>query len=256
MYHSDVSWKTALIVPDVHVPYHHKKAVETVMRVGEIVNPNEIYFLGDLADFYFCNMHGAKHPETQQMAKVEVDAVNEFLDEWDARFPRQRKHYIEGNHEYRLERWLIAKAPELFGVTDWEMLFKLDRRSRWTVHPYRLSQLVPILNTDLYARHEPKSMSSPKASATKSLVSLVYGHIHRIEKYVTRTDDDKKILHCSPGWLGDIKYDKIFGYVKSQPNWNLGFAIVYGNTKTKKFHITLHGIEPDGSTVFNGQVIR
>lgn len=251
-----MAWKCALIVPDVHVPYHHKKAVQSVWKVGEIIKPNEIIFLGDLADMFCVNMHGPKHPQTQHDMKSEVEAVNKFLDEVDDRFPDVKKHYIEGNHEYRLERWLIKQAPELFGITDWEMLFKMHSRPKWKVHQYRHLQLVQVLGTDLYARHEPKAMSSAKASLGKSLINLIYGHIHRIEKYTTRTDDNRKLIHCSPGWLGDIKFDKIFGYVKGMPAWNLGFAVVYGNSRTGKFHITLHSIESDGSTVFHGQAIK
>jgi UDP-2,3-diacylglucosamine pyrophosphatase LpxH len=251
-----MSWRTALILPDAHAPYHHKKGLANALEVGKSIGCHELYILGDFLDFYFANMHGPKHPLTICMAKEEIELGNAVLDEIDALFPNIKKTYIEGNHEYRLERFLIARASELFGITDWVRLLNLDKRPNWHVVPYGVHQRTRVLNTDLWARHEPKSMSSAKANLNKALTSYVHGHTHRAETYKRNTDDGRLLISACPGWLGDIKYDKIFGFVKHLPDWTLGFGVCHGHAGSRRFHYSQYSMHTDGSIFYNGKTFK
>ena len=99
------------------------------------------------------------------------------------------------------------------------------------------------------ARHEPLS-SSAKATASKALCSLVYGHIHRIEESHIVGLDGTNHVCFSVGWLGDKRKDKIFDYVKGHWQWQMGFGLVYVDTKTRIFfHHKVHILEV-GNKVF------
>lgn len=233
----------ALIIPDTHRPYHNRRAYQLMLKVAEDLDPDEITILGDYGDVFFLNGHGSKDPTTPNLFKNEIEDVNAGMDELDLLFPKARKVYLQGNHEYRFERYVESKCPELFGITEFRNLINIDRRKQWRFIPYGPNQQHSILGSYLRARHEPLGPSA-KATSTKALCSLVYGHIHRIEESHIVGLDGKNHVSFSVGWLGDKRMDKIFGYVKGHHQWQLGFGIVYVNPKTRFFyHQKVHILE-------------
>lgn len=229
--------KKALVIPDTHVPYHSKRGLDIVLEVAASISDlSEIVILGDFADFYAVNSHG-KHPALLHTLIKEVEEVNACLDMIDAAFPSIRKVYLEGNHEYRLERYIHQNASALFGVTQWDHLFKLDKRPNWKAVDYGPFQYHKVLGSDLFARHEPYSMSSAKASLAASSCDLVYGHIHRVEETLTRRPDGSKVVNFSPGWLGDGRKKDVFGYVKRPPSWEMAFSVVESEGRSFEYEI-------------------
>lgn len=246
--------KKALIIPDSHIPYHDRKAYNLMLKVAKEIGIDEVVILGDLADFFAVNSHGT-HPQVFQMLIDEVDEVNKELDKLDKLFPRAKKVFIEGNHEYRLERYLLSKAPALFGVTSTEHLLNINRRKNWKFINYGPNQVYKILGSKLKARHEPLA-SSAKATASKALCSLVYGHIHRIERSHLVGLDGTDHMCFSVGWLGDKRNDKIFGYVKGHHQWQLGFGLVYVDDKSKYFYADTVQILDNYTCVVDGKIYK
>lgn len=226
--------KLAAIIPDCHIPYHHIKAYKLVMTVLQDLQPSEIVILGDYADFYSVSSY-AKDPRILAHLQSEIEATNKELDNLDKMFPRAKKVFIEGNHEYRLERYVFDKCPALFGITEIRYLLKIDSRYNWKFIPYGPNQAYTILGSFLTARHEPLA-SSAKTTASRALCSLVYGHIHRIEESHLVGLDGTNHVCFSVGWLGDKKMDKIFDYVKGHHQWQLGFGLVWVDEETRLFY--------------------
>jgi len=250
-----VSLKTALIIPDCHIPYHDQCAYQLMLNVARDLSIDEIVILGDFADFYAISSHG-RHPLLMHTLKHEVELVNSKLDELDILFPRAQKYFIEGNHEHRLERYLSNMASALFGVTETRTLFNLDKRSMWHFLDYGPNQLHSVLGSYLKARHEPVA-SSAKLTAARALCSLVYGHIHRIEQSHMVGIEGIDHVAFSVGWLGDKTQDLIFGYVKGHHQWQLGFGLVYVDPETKYFYHQKIHILTNGrrySCVANGKL--
>lgn len=251
--------KVALIVPDCHVPFVHKKAYELMLSVAQDLSPSldEIVILGDFADFYSVSSH-QKDPRIFSMLEDEIVEVLNRLQEIDVLFPSVKKVFLEGNHEYRLERYLCERAPALFGVTSVQHLLEFDRRPKWNFIPYGPNQSHKVLGSYLTARHEPLA-SSAKATASKALCSLVYGHIHRIEESHLVGLDGTNHVCFSVGWLGDKRQDLVFNYVKNHHQWQLGFGIVYVDEATRLFyHQKVHILEQGKqvSCVVNGKVYK
>lgn len=235
------------LLPDCHIPYHHVKAYSLVMKVLSDLPLSEICLYGDYADFYSVSQYG-KHPSILNHLQYEVDAVNKCLDELDQLFPRVKKVFIEGNHEYRLERYLVDKCPALFGITEAKFLFKIPQRYNWYYHKYQPNQMYHVGGSDLIIRHEPLG-STAKNSAKGSLCSTTYGHIHRIEEAWVVSLEGKQIVNFSPGWLGDKRNDLIFNYIKGHHQWQLGFSLVYTNKETKQFYHQIVPIIENGNKV-------
>lgn len=245
--------KKALLIPDTHRPYHDKKAYKLMIKVAKDLDPDEIVILGDYADIYSLNAHGGKNPVLPTTLIEEIEDVNEGLDELDELFPKAKKIFIQGNHEYRFERYIFDRCPELFGITEFKNLIKMDVRSNWTYINYGPNQSHKVLGSYLRARHEPLS-NSAKATASKALCSLVYGHIHRIEESHLVGLDGTNHVCFSVGWLGDKTLDKVYGYVKGHHQWQQGFGIVHVDTETKYFYHQKIHIMDNYTCSYNGKL--
>lgn len=198
----------------------------------------EINILGDFADFFWLSLH-PKMPEQfsiKKTLKQEIDEVVKHLTELREKFPKAKIYFIEGNHEYRLMRYITAKAPELFEFFNLVDLFKFKELKIKYV-PYGKYQLKRCLNTNYYLRHEPYAAGENCAGSTlkKGHVSLGFGHTHRTQSYVIKRPDGVELEAHSLGWLGDSS-SPVFSYVKNIDTWTQGFQFVTA-TSDKNFYI-------------------
>lgn len=240
---------------DTHRPYHHKRAYALMLKVAKDIGIDEINIIGDYADFYWINGHGAKDPRVVTNLMQEVECVNEGLDELDSLFPYAKKRYIQGNHEYRLERYIQNKAPELFGFISCQSLFKIDQRKNWSWVSYGPNQRSRVLGSKLFIRHEPLG-NSAKLTAARALCSIVHGHTHRIEEsHIVGLDGTNHVAFCG-GWLGDKRKDEIYGYVKGHHQWQLGFVLVWVCEKTGYFYHHKVHILDNMTCVVNGKLYK
>lgn len=247
-----MSLKRSLIIPDCHRPFHSRKAYNIMLEAASFVGVDEVVLLGDYVDFYQVSRY-PKDPRVCTLLQEEVSSAIEGLDEIDALFPQAKKVYLEGNHEQRFEKYLIEKAPGLFGVTEIRFLFELNRRVNWTYLPFGRSQLYKVLGSELHAFHRPKA-STPKLHIGRTLVSSVYGDIHKIERAHAVSLDGHHLIAVCPGWLGDVS-SRVFDYMPSVPQWQLGFAIVCLDTSSNDFFIESFEIKNNQAMVW-GKVFK
>lgn len=247
--------KLALLIPDCHRPWHDKRAYSLMIQVAKHLKPDGIYIMGDYADTYNLSGHGPKDPRIIETLKDEVDDVNAGLDELDKLFPYAKKYYISGNHEFRMARYIQNRCPEIFGFVDCVELFKINQRKNWTWINYGPTQKTRVLESKLFIRHEPIG-SSAKATASKALCSIAWGHTHKIEEsHITGLNGEEHVAF-SCGWLGQKKADEIFGYCKSHQQWQLGFGLVYVDPVTKNFYHQIIHILDNYTCVAGGRIFK
>lgn len=217
--------KKALVIPDCHIPYEDKRAYELMLAVAKDMNPDEIVILGDYADFYGLSSYG-KDAGITELFEEELFAVCERLKELKELFPKAKKVFIEGNHEFRLPRYLNKNCPELYKAITVPKLLYLDYYG-YEFIPYTPDQQYHILNSKLIARHEPMSGGEHCAAGTvkKALSSVIFGHTHRIQEAQIVAIDGKNYRGISSGWLGD-KNHPVMSYVKNHHQWAMGFSEV------------------------------
>jgi len=217
--------RRAIVIPDCHIPFHDEEAYNLMLDVARDIEPDGIFILGDFADFFDINFHG-KDPGIQTTLKDEVYEVHKKLKQICELFPRAEKHFCQGNHEYRLERYIDSKCPELFDLVKTEDVLKLDDYG-FNYYPYGPNQLCRIFNSSLYARHEPLSggLHCAHGTVSKAMKSVIFGHTHRIQESQIVSLDGENFRGISSGWLGD-KSSEVFDYVKNHHQWALGFSIV------------------------------
>ena len=217
--------RTALIIPDCHIPYEDKRAYQLMLDVATDLDPDEIVILGDYADFYAINSHG-KSPDMTHILQDEVSEVVSRLIELKKLFPNAKRVFIEGNHEYRLGRYIASKCPDLYGVVHTKGILELDILG-FEFIPYGPTQKYNVLGSNLIARHEPLAGGKHVAQNTveKAMASVIFGHTHRIQEAQIVTMKGDNYRGISSGWLGDSRH-KVMQYVRSHHQWAQGFSVV------------------------------
>lgn len=103
-----------LILSDIHIPFHDRYAIEAVIERAKRRDPDCILLNGDVCDFFSVSRFD-KNPKESTL-KRELDLTRQFLGWLRQTFPKARLIYKLGNHDEWFDKYLIRKAPELFGV--------------------------------------------------------------------------------------------------------------------------------------------
>ena len=215
--------KRALLLYDVHVPYHDETALELAVQHGIDSKCDCVILVGDFMDFYACSFW-EKDPRQRDFA-AELSMGRNMLHTIREAFPGKQIIYKLGNHEERYERWMVAKAPELLGVEDFQIqkllrLEELNIRMMDYRAPIRLGKL------NIIHGHEfGKSMTNPvnpsRGLFLKGKSNSICGHYHQSSSHNEKTIEQKIIGSWSSGCLCDMHPD-----YSPMNNWNHGFIEV------------------------------
>lgn len=98
---------------DMHGCKMERKAVSALLADIRMLDPDEILLGGDMTD---CGGFLAQHftlgyvAETEYCWEKDNATTNAFLDDLQKAAPRARIELLEGNHENRVERWIITQT--------------------------------------------------------------------------------------------------------------------------------------------------
>jgi metallophosphoesterase superfamily enzyme len=215
-----------LVVPDVHVPFHDRRAWDLALRVIDGVKPDCVVSLGDLGDFYATNAHGKSYGREQRFAQ-ELAAVQAAVRELVSASGRARRIWLQGNHEENLERYVAKNAPQLEDlVPHGPDLLKIPPKDTWI--PYRSS--VQIGKTTYV-----HGLSAGQGAALKNLAcageNVVTGHTHRAGLAWGGTTNGDRHFSMECGWLGDREQITYMQQIQMR-NWAQGLGLVQMDNKT------------------------
>lgn len=239
--------KKIMILPDAHFPHQDALAMACVQAAVVAVDPDEIVVLGDWLDGGPFSSHVSHTFEegAHDFLEQEIAPCNEALDALQYRGKNNKPRklaYLEGNHEARVKRHLIANGGKagksLAALSDPEKLLRNrvdaegvpgERRKSFKWIPYMgkgTHSHYPIA-PDLIAIHGwsfAADFNRVNYRAAPS-VSIVCGHTHRAASFTTRDAmTDERRRYWSPGCLCGLKPN----YTANNPNtWTQGFSIVY-----------------------------
>lgn len=237
------------IINDLHLPFHDQRAVDLVLDAYEDIGIDRLFINGDLLDFLNVSLHGPKHPDIQQTLEDEINSGREFLSNLRKRFKDIEIILQCGNHETRLERFIIQKCPAFWNLYKLESMLNVQELGIEYIeynNRYRLEE------TNLYIQHSPPSYTSSKAAFSKKLdQSSIYGCSHRVESYATTGASGEVYQTLFNGHLVDNKkHHRVFSYAKNHENWQQCASLVAVKNKTD-FHIQ-QSIIKNYSISFNG----
>lgn len=200
-----------LVLSDVHVPDHDRKVWTTSLEIAKDVKPTEVILLGDFLEMASVSMHGGaeleKLTEDFMAGRMALKALREVVGE-DCRIT-----YMEGNHESRLTRFLMSKAPQLRDSLSFQVGLGLeDLDIDWISEAKQ-----PITRGDLDLTHghqdlreRPSKYHSGKMADVYGRPgrTVMYGHTHKPQTYTRPTVGGHATsvgLGCArtlaPGWL-------------------------------------------------------
>lgn len=216
-----------LIVPDVHIPYHDKRAFALMLQAAKDLKPHHLYTIGDFLDFYSVSSH-SKNPNRRFNLAAELKAGEEALDQLDA-LKAKHKVFIGGNHCDRLQRYLQDKAPELFNLVTVPELLHLTERG-WEYVPYKrdtkLGKVMLTHDVGVAGRNAVfKCLDTYQHS-------VLTGHTHRLAYIVEGNATGEFKLSAQFGWLGDANSVDYMQHAKVLKDWALGFGYGYLDPST------------------------
>lgn len=209
-----------MVLGDIHAPYEDKAALRLAHKCVDAWKPQIIISIGDLIDCYSISDY-PKTPRRFANLKSEVTSaaavVRSFQQKCD------EFHLTEGNHEWRLQKYLATRAPELFGLVDMRELLGLQKRY---YHPYRTE----LKLGKCYFTHEVGFCGA--GAAARSLAAfggnLVFGHSHRAEVTYDRNLRGESHFCMNVGWLGDPRMVD-YAHRSRMRNWQHGVGLVTQN---------------------------
>ena len=223
--------KKLIVLSDIHVPYHSISALNCAFDKIAEEKPDAILLNGDTIDFYGLSRF-MKDPRKRSVAH-ELQALNEFLDvlqQFGAKII-----YKLGNHDERYEHYLMHKAPELLGISDFkfENLLKAGERRMDVVGEKRI---IKANKLNIIHGHEYPSVFSPVNIARglymKGKVSAMQGHNHQTSEHTETDMNGKSVTAWSIGCLSELNP----AYMPLN-KWNHGFAIVDLSDNSEDFHV-------------------
>lgn len=230
---------TTAVLGDLHIPFHSRRAVDLTITALTDTKPDEIILNGDVADCFAVSRF-IKLPEHMHQASFqsEVDGVAELFKTLRSTFPDAKITWIFGNHEYRLDCYLIQKAPELYGLRGLslaEQCGALDCGisivySKTRESSIQVGQRLLIGHFDKISKHAGQTA---RLLLEQKGVSLIQGHSHRLGCSAKRLYD-RDIIAYEGGCLCDRQ-----PLYADRPDWQLGFSLLYKDSDSDFFHVDL-----------------
>lgn len=229
------------VLSDIHIPHHHMPAIEAALGITQVFRPDAIVLNGDIVDMYAVSTFD-RNPAHWDLFR-EIGQAREFLSLLRYRFPRARIYYKVGNHEERLQRFILQNAAALHMLPDlqlWQLL-RLDAFGGYVMadrNRYLMAGDLPIIHG-----HEVKASASLHAVPAQALFNKVrgsgmIGHLHRQSRFagvnlITGERQDTYTLGCLCSLVPEYaRHNK----------WSHGMATI--ELAGGHAEVTLHDIKP------------
>jgi len=221
--------KSAIIIPDAHISDKVPKDYIAIKSFVKQFKPDKIIILGDYSDVASLSawdmdkkrkMEGRRFKKEMTTANRELDFLQECSNDII---------YLEGNHEFRVERYL-DKSPEMEGLIEIQENLRLKERGiKWV----KFNDLHKV--GDMFFTH---GMYTNKYNASKHLqvlgCNICYGHQHSTQTALQNMAMQKPHMAYALGTLGNKKPD----FMQNKPSsWINQFAVFYWDTKGGNFNL-------------------
>ena len=229
-----------LAMADLHVPFHEPKPIETAIKYGQAEGVDGIFILGDLQDCAAVSYWPTAHRDFNS----EIEATIDFFDFLANEFPGKPIVYKPGNHEYRLPRYFLSKAPELVEtpLAAMETVLGFEERG---IEFLDYFQLVYAGKLPMLHGHEVQAISRAVNPARglflRTKQYALCAHCHTTSEHSASTVENKLITTWSIGCLCDLSPD----YRPFANDWNWGCALI-NVEKDGDFEVVNKRILPSG----------
>jgi predicted phosphodiesterase len=226
--------KVAVVLSDIHIPYHDRDALAIALEFTEDIKPDKIILAGDIIDFYAVSKY-MKDPLRIDTLQSEIDETRAFLNVLRDKHLGASITIIPGNHEVRLEKFLIDKASALTSLRCLSIddLFGLSQNGIVFSDASVMLGKLEVTHGE-YARKTPGG--SVKGHFEKSASSVLVGHVHRLNtNRYTNGWGVHTVVENGCLCMTSPEYSRV-------NDWQQGFSVVRYNEKTGDFIVEQHNI--------------
>jgi predicted phosphodiesterase len=223
------------ILSDIHLPYHDEKALGAAVSYLKQMKVNGLLLNGDTLDFYGLSTH-EKDPRKRKF-KDEIECFREFI-YWIKQELDCPIYFKVGNHEFRYERWMMLKAPELLDIANFKFSEFLEFGKHGIIEIGSKTKIKAGKFT-IYHGHEFRGSGGVNPArwlSLKAKIPAMVGHFHKSSEHVWRDSNDNTYGCYSTGCLCELNPDYL-----PENEWNHGFAYM--------------DIEPNGDYVVHNKKI-
>lgn len=223
-----------LILPDAHIPAHHRRLFWAVMQFATDFKPHVNISIGDWSDIFGLTRH-PKPLRTINSPQKELDESKRIWDELMYDTNALWGYIVLGNHEDRIYRFLQEFCPQIGGMVMPHNREPLNFHSLMGFTPEDNTTFLYgvderggfegglVLNSDLNLHHGTFVRPNPGASAQADMFrwqwSVGHGHTHRMGMSAVG-----KLRSYEFGHLVDRDHAYMSYAKKEFPNWAPGFA--------------------------------
>jgi len=243
----------SIYLSDIQIPFADWPAVKLVEQFMEDWQPDRIFYVGDIADFYGISKFD-KNPGRRFRLQHERQWTMDMLDRHKRIVPEAKQVWLDGNHEERIVRYLWERAPELADLRDEDgelalgvpALFGLTERGiQYTSYAGHVDYLgFLITHGNLLSKH---SSYTAKQMSERFRSSGLSAHSHRLGMY------NWTGIAGPQAWYENGCLCRMDPDYTHNPNWQQGFHI--GVVVDQKVHIA-PAIIFNGSLYLEGKVYR
>lgn len=222
-YHID-GGKRALLLFDVHIPFHIRRAVEVAVEAGKRDAVDTVILGGDALDFHSVSRYD--HDGSKLTYQQEIEYARQFMAYLREQFPKARIVFKEGNHEERLNKYILARAPALFGLENCTLasLIGLSAVGAELVTDQRVIHLgkLRVIHGHEYGGGVNAPVNAARWLMLRAKRSAVMGHLHQTSVQPDTDIDGELRIAWSVGCLCGLNPK----YRRLSSRWNHGFATV------------------------------
>ncbi len=224
-----INKKMGIVLSDVHCPFQSNDVCNMALAFMREHKPSIIHLLGDISDFWSISRF-VKDPARKEDLQSDLDDTRTFL--WRVRdaAPEARIIFSEGNHEFRLRRYLAseARALAMLDSLKLEKLLDFDKmKIQFRAHdkPYRVGSLL-FTHGQLIRKW---SAYTARAHFEKYGCCVIHGHSHRLGSFYHRDVKDTYVAYEN-GCLCGLNPDYC-----TAPDWQHGWSVVW--SQKDYFHV-------------------
>lgn len=240
-----------VIANDVHGQMMDRPAVEAFLRDLKEWDADEVVLNGDIVE---CGGFLAAHHTLGYVAQTEyswqqdIAAGNWLLDEIQRAAPRAKIHYIEGNHEDRIERWIVDQTMRhtrdsefLRTLLSPQVLLKLKERkvSYYRRGEHHIQGLPPgwIKLGKIFFVHElGGGKNAASAAVGRTAGNVVYAHTHQEDTASAVLPGVGLVKAWNPGCL--CQRQPLWRH-SNPTGWSHGYAVQFISKSEEFLHINV-----------------
>jgi predicted phosphodiesterase len=236
---------TKLICGDIHYPFDDSRAVNIMLKIQQHCRPETVILNGDILDFAELSHFTRDKLEDKPIRESITDACE--LIEKLQRYSDVVYHM--GNHEARLQKYLLSNAPEVEHLIKFNKLINTELNipikivesiGRDTMEKYFDDQLL----VGHFNRVSRYSAYTAKMLVEDYKVNIVQSHTHRLGNFFT-TGVDRIYQGHEAGCLCDVH--PVYTH---SPNWQQGFLMCYDAFNIETVRIR------DGECLYRGRMYK